>query len=285
MPRHIGIRWGGHSLAPSLRPSVNAIAGHCFYTISCLDILSAICAHSSENNVVQLCDLRATTEFAVRNVRMLAVEKFGVCPEIVISGKMGRVPGIPSVLEYCLVELLKNSVRGMLDRYGALNVEEAEPIAITFSSPENTCSKCNAKEIDRLYSCCCKICASNAASLVSVNHQGGEFVCADFVSGNNALLTPGSGFARGRIEIVDSGCGIEAHVLPHIFDGFFTTLKAAREPTYTYSRDFGVPFAGKGFGLLRASTYLSVHEASLGVASVAGQGTTTRVDFQRVHDT
>ena len=82
------------------------------------------------------------------------------------------------------------------------------------------------------------------------------------------------------------------------FDALSTSREVVNaEPTYTYSRDFGVQFSGKGIGLLKTKMYLEMHHGNIELYSPTnleleycqnvttddnvkhGKGTTTKVSF------
>jgi signal transduction histidine kinase len=66
------------------------------------------------------------------------------------------------------------------------------------------------------------------------------------------------------------------------FSFFNTTAHVgAGEPTYQYSRDFGVPFAGKGLGLVRTRLYARYHGGSLALFSQPGYGTTALLALEK----
>jgi hypothetical protein len=54
------------------------------------------------------------------------------------------------------------------------------------------------------------------------------------------------------IRITDPGIGMRETELKNCFQAFYTTTRANSNPTYQYSRDFGVPFSGAGFGMLKS---------------------------------
>ena len=76
---------------------------------------------------------------------------------------------------------------------------------------------------------------------------------------------------------------------------------ANAKPTYTYSRDFGVQFSGKGIGLLKTKIYLEMHHGNVELYSptnleteyyqqdvvtdddaiIHGKGTTTKISFMK----
>ena len=82
------------------------------------------------------------------------------------------------------------------------------------------------------------------------------------------------------INVKDVGSGMNSHQLSRLFDAFYTTHKSFQDnPTYQYSRDFGVPFSGAGFGMLKSKVYLDFHEASIDVQSNLGLGTEINITF------
>ena len=67
-----------------------------------------------------------------------------------------------------------------------------------------------------------------------------------------------------RVEIVDTGSGIPANVLPHIFENFFTTKPAGE---------------GTGLGLTIANEIVREHGGEIQVTSNTGAGTTFSIYF------
>ena len=87
-----------------------------------------------------------------------------------------------------------------------------------------------------------------------------------------------------RAEVRDDGLG-----LPTVdysgrdynpFDALFTS-KVNTEPTYTYSRDFGVEFSGKGIGLLKSKLYVEMHLGVLELQSPPTAGCTVTITLPR----
>ena len=73
-----------------------------------------------------------------------------------------------------------------------------------------------------------------------------------------------------HIAVTDTGMGIPADELPHLFDKFFRASNA---------RDGNVP--GTGLGLAITQAIVEVHDGHLDVASVEGEGTTVTVHLTR----
>jgi signal transduction histidine kinase len=65
-----------------------------------------------------------------------------------------------------------------------------------------------------------------------------------------------------RIEVRDTGEGIEAHDLPHVFERFYRGEKSRSRAT-----------GGAGLGLAIASGIVEAHSGQIGVDSAPGRGT------------
>ncbi|HLA74662.1 MAG TPA: sensor histidine kinase, partial [Gammaproteobacteria bacterium] len=68
-----------------------------------------------------------------------------------------------------------------------------------------------------------------------------------------------------HLQVADTGCGIPAADLPHIFDRFYRVEKARQD-----NGD------GAGLGLAIAKRILDLHGSLIEAHSVSGQGTTFR---------
>ena len=71
-----------------------------------------------------------------------------------------------------------------------------------------------------------------------------------------------------NIEISDTGVGIEAASLPHIFEPFFTRLDVSRHSSGHYEFDR----RGLGLGLSLVKAFIEMHGGRIEVASTYGQG-------------
>ena len=68
---------------------------------------------------------------AVEDLALLSREKFGVVPPIEVEALgVGRVWATEGLLHFVVFELLKNAVGATINRYGALDVDDAPPIRI-----------------------------------------------------------------------------------------------------------------------------------------------------------
>lgn len=77
------------------------------------------------------CAVVELLEHTVEDCRAFCVEKNGSAPEVVVEGEPGlRVLTVPPYVKFIAVELLKNAMQALLDRYGAWDVDEAAPVVV-----------------------------------------------------------------------------------------------------------------------------------------------------------
>lgn len=229
-----GNKWGGYASTPDkYRQPINEVFSQCFYTLALFDILMVSCSEAVDLNETHLlarpCDLRHLTACVADDLHGLSIEKFGVCPAITILPNHEEVAptvdGIWPLLQYSCVEIVKNSIQAVIDRFGELEIDDLD-------EPPIVVDCCNAN----------------------------EWVFKD----------DGTGLVSGSKRSVISA---------------LSSTRKKREPNYTYSRDFGVPFSGAGIGLLKCKTYLGMHNATIearsrGAGDSQGLGTTITVHFK-----
>jgi signal transduction histidine kinase len=103
------------------------------------------------------------------------------------------------------------------------------------------------------------------------------------VSGRRRPLTPpsppsgGEGGVRGAVELQvrDSGVGIDAASLPHVFEPFFTQFDVSRHSSGHF--EFGRRGLGLGLSLVKA--FVGMHGGTVAAASTPGQGSTFTMTF------
>jgi len=80
---------------------------------------------------------------------------------------------------------------------------------------------------------------------------------------------------RLRIEVTDTGMGIEPESLPRIFEPFFTQCDVSRHSSGTFEYDK----RGLGLRLSVAKAFMVMHGGTLTVQSQPGKGTTFTMDL------
>ena len=104
-------------------------------------------------------------------------------------------------------------------------------------------------------------------------------VCLDHLLINAIKFTPDGGTIevigrrdreKVRLQVRDSGVGIDPADLPHIFEPFFTERDVSRHSSGQF--EFGRRGLGLGLSLVRA--FVHMHGGTVDVASTLGQGTT-----------
>lgn len=86
---------------------------------------------------------------------------------------------------------------------------------------------------------------------------------------NGGLLRVHTRVEEGNLicKIEDSGCGIDAEILPRVFDPYVTTKSD-----------------GTGLGLAMSAKIIEEHEGSIVITSTSGQGTTVRLSLPQWRD-
>jgi two-component system heavy metal sensor histidine kinase CusS len=92
--------------------------------------------------------------------------------------------------------------------------------------------------------------------------------------GGSVTLTAAGDGASARVEVADTGCGIAAAHLPHVFDRFYRA-DGARS-----SRNGNV-----GLGLAIVRTIVELHGGDVEIASEVGRGTRVAMSFPRTRIT
>ena len=84
-------------------------------------------------------------------------------------------------------------------------------------------------------------------------------------------LVSATGSRRAIIQVKDSGIGIPAEDLPHIFERFYRVDPARRRSSLAASH------VGFGLGLAIAQQIVQAHGGQITVESSLGEGTTVRI--------
>ncbi|GBF93755.1 hypothetical protein Rsub_06087 [Raphidocelis subcapitata] len=80
--------------------------------------------------------LRQVLQHVSEDVRAFCVEKNSAAPEVEIVGGEGlRLPLVAPYFEFMVSEILKNATQAVVTRFGAWDVDEADPVRIQISEP------------------------------------------------------------------------------------------------------------------------------------------------------
>jgi signal transduction histidine kinase len=119
-----------------------------------------------------------------------------------------------------------------------------------------------------------------APDLGTIDVESGKVrICLDHLLINAIKFTPDGGSIavigrrdgdRVRLQVRDSGIGIDAANLPHVFEPFFTEMDVSRHSSGQF--EFGRRGLGLGLSLVRA--FVQMHGGTVDVSSTQGQGTT-----------
>jgi two-component system heavy metal sensor histidine kinase CusS len=90
-------------------------------------------------------------------------------------------------------------------------------------------------------------------------------------SGGNITLSLASYADKITIQIIDTGIGVAAEHLPHLFERFYRTDSARNQES-----------GGSGLGLAIVKSIMDLHHATIHVNSAEGEGTTVTLIFNAV---
>jgi hypothetical protein len=120
-----GRRFGNSKLGNNLTPQLNILCEHCISAQMYMSLLN-----SEDDNIANKINTTAYIPLVVEDVRALSIEKFGTSPDIAINGDC-NITAVTPLIKYILVEILKNSISAILNKYTPLNVDDAPPVLIT----------------------------------------------------------------------------------------------------------------------------------------------------------
>jgi hypothetical protein len=122
-------KWG-KPLPQYVQRDINELVKHIIHTLLHLDIVkdsyngdSNSCVYNIEPNF----NIRSfLTDVIIPDISAFTKEKFGVCPLVHIEGNADLKFAMPALIEYVFIELFKNSMESIINKYGALNIEDEE---------------------------------------------------------------------------------------------------------------------------------------------------------------
>jgi len=262
---HDGKKWNNH-IPIQYREGFNKIFHISYYNLFVLDILKEELLlleekDTTNNSYLQLnaIDPNLLIENVIYDLKGLSIEKFGVMPEINIRNNMQNDKTFPSLI-------------------GIQPYIHFSFVEIIKNNIQAVIDQYGELEIDNL----------DVAPIVI------DIVVNKNNDDNNNI----------DIYFHDLGIGLIDNNNNEKDSNPFNALSTSREvvneePTYTYSRDFGVQFSGKGIGLLKTKMYIEMHNGSVELYSPTslekekddyiydeddhhhqhGKGSTTKISF------
>jgi pyruvate dehydrogenase kinase 2/3/4 len=190
--------------------------------------LHAVSAPGHVGLISENCRPKKIAQGAISDARNLCRLHYGVAPEVGIFGNVDlKFTYVPSHLHHMLFELLKNSMRAVVELHGA-EAESLPMIRLVFS-------------------------------------EGTEDV---------------------TIKTSDEGGGIPRSGVSRIWTYLFSTAAPPDlDNCSPYQADFGLPFAGLGYGLPISRLYSRYFGGDLQVLSMEGYGTDAYLHLKRLADT
>ena len=222
---------------------------------------SSSSSSSSSNNFVRNFLISDIVTQTTADISAFCIEKYGAAPQVSITNTVPStvsVLGIPSYIQYAYSEILKNSIRAMLDRYTTLNIDDAPPIHVHISLYNHTTLIIRIEDSGHGIILPTKIMQhlSNIQSIPSVPKT--DTTSLSSVKNTITNTTNDSSIIFGSLSQ---------------FPYFSSTAFTREENNYQYSREFGVSFTGKGLGLIRSQLACQLHNGNIELFSIPNKGT------------
>lgn len=183
-------------------------------------------AHRQASELLSLSDIpriQALIQDVADDVGALAREKFGVAPAVTINNKSAttNIDGskyvVDSLLRFAITELLKNSMKSTVNKYGALNSEDAPAIEIVV---ENSVSSSSSTSLEIRIVDYGEGVPENIQSLIMMENRDARY--STFSSADGC-----SSFQPKQSSVL-----------------FTSHVVNSKDINYHYSRAFGTPFSG-----------------------------------------
>ncbi|KAL6761715.1 hypothetical protein V8C86DRAFT_2530647 [Haematococcus lacustris] len=182
---------------------------------------------------------------AVEDVRAFCIEKNSTAPAVEVSGGAGVRPLVmDAYVQYIYGEMLKNAMSALINKWGAWDVDEADPVSVIIAGPHAAPSWLRVPR----------------AAISPAKEDAGQ---RDTAASEWFTVT-----------ITDTGGGMAAAQLEHSLH-YFATSHASRAPQYGYSREHGAQFHGKGVGMPLSRAYARFMGGDMRWDSDQEQGGTT----------
>ena len=217
---------------------------HCLYTERPVESVAA------DFPLASRCGLRAIVEHTADLARGMCGEKYGDAPHVsvVVDGSSHpsadvEVVAVAAHVHFVLMELLKNSMKAVIDRYGVLQLHDAPPIAIALSA--------------------------SPASSASASSASGPFVGLRVTDTGVGLSPPAASSSSSS-----SPPSAPLHPCPASLFHYFSSSSPSPVDSddWRYSRSFGSPMQGLGVGLPLCRLYAAeVYGGGVSVGWVPGR--------------
>ena len=203
---------------------------------------------------------------AAEDAKYVCRQAYGIAPEVVVEGRTDLTfPYIPSHLYYCMMELLKNSLRATVERHGV-------------DDESGSGAKVLPPEIHELPRVRVVIAGNNCTEDVGIK-----------------ISDEGGGIRRSHLPKIWSYLFTSARPAIESQDGAFTSAggNAKRPPPATSEATGGavnrarnrfIPMAGLGYGLPISRCYARYLGGDLTIVSLEGHGTDAYVHLPRLGD-
>ena len=203
---------------------------------------------------------------AAEDAKYVCRQAYGIAPEVVVEGRTDLTfPYIPSHLYYCMMELLKNSLRATVERHGV-------------DDESGSGAKVLPPEIHELPRVRVVIAGNNCTEDVGIK-----------------ISDEGGGIRRSHLPKIWSYLFTSARPAFESQDGAFTSAggNAKRPPPATSEATGGavnrarnrfIPMAGLGYGLPISRCYARYLGGDLTIVSLEGHGTDAYVHLPRLGD-
>jgi len=199
---------------------------------------------------------------AAEDTRAFCIEKNSLAPEVVVAGdeEVGATSA-DAYIEYVYTEVLKNGMQALIAKWGAWDIDEADPIQVEVAAtPAVPTLTPHAKQIVHL----------TPPKPWAAQQQGAAGAGAHLVT---SAADASAGYVH--IKITDTGGGIGDAALSRVSHYFATSHKARQQEGYGYSRDHGSQFQGLGVGAPLSAAYARFLGGGMAWEVPPGKGKTT----------
>lgn len=215
-------------------------------------------------------DLHDAVEFAAQRTEQVCNETYGIAPEVKVSGDLtAKIPYIPTHLDYMLYELLKNSMRAVVEKHTGRNkryTARLPPVQVRICGGEGNVTLrisdqgggISAEELNKVWSY--GYTSVRQGSELSLDSDQGE-----------------GGFGGGQGSVASGGEGLgSAQGADEAFGRVLATATEARTQRFR--------MAGLGFGLPLSRLYARYFGGDLQLYPIPGYGSDAHLRVPHLED-